>query len=1386
MYFQLSDSRIPLKPGDVVETANGSRIIIDRYQGSGGFALMYIAHREGSSRFLALKELFPRQLENLLIQRGEDGRIVICDPAADAEQDHTPLWRELQKYFVREAALTRKAGTAYDQTGHRTAQNNPDVLHAEGPFQDLRGNTYLAIDTYQGEPLRDLIERGFLRDESGAVLSNHFLPEILDILTEAAVRLSALHSEGIWHLDLSPDNIYLVPSVGRTRLAPFIIDYGSSYDRNDPKDTADHRYTYNPFSAPEILALAQLQGHGGGYAPDASSDTYALAAILFYAVTGEIFTAEHRMNRSRWQEQIRREYAAGLPAHQGADSFAGAMIAFFDQALAAAQADRLPTPDALHEAIKNLRSQYEKYGNLLPLVPQDELMSYMVLEKYPLYQYRSGDGSIHVLCLGSGVFVRRMILSLISCGQMAKSRLYIHVVSAEPEEALRRHLETAAPLLARYSNLDKPVEHEYVTFSYHQVDDLLRESVCQEVLARHSDCRYVLVSLGSNRANIDAARLYALRLAELPAARRTVINYYCSEDAANNIHALLDRQTLPDWLEVDAFGSNLSAYSKTIRTLGLRTLKVAHLYNKLGDPRISLAESAQKLTADEYSQRSSCATALHLKYKLASAGINMTPTTTHRAIISAYQKVLAGKGFGEQMELEHRRWMMYMIADGYQVPKPHQLDRYGFEMLDEKTFNANWKCTREGLHPCLVPCGTDGVTLTNDSWEEYSTEEKIDNAPFDPLDKVSLRLHARSKKKCLRILEQRIIENHFLSIEQKLTYAQRDAENDPERKAAAIPFDTMRTTLNKLRDSICRDAANLAYTGDQGQLAALLRLFETWDINIKESVTALQRTLSVFVECAKRRDYKEPDETIIRHLLWLLYAENDITCIKLRGRAIADNITGPLILEPHRLVFFGQERREEWDEFLRSHGNRGEIAYLPHCGSTLEQIATCLKRTAAQQRTGCIIDITGADEQMVIAAQRVADSNSKVSLIRCTPDGRVENVQRFPTAPAYTLNTTIAADEIFTLHGAKKLPNGGRYMEQVEELIPDLWELFTNFRNDWNEITAFFASRGYATPEAHIYNIRIDETSVWKQHTHVVDQAKWKSLELAAVFRKMRDMGIIRQLETEPYRNNRLKVSYLYAANNSFFPTALEVLLKEKLPTIFDPLHCHISRSSSAFIVDITTGCSVKINDDKNLDFEDKRYQSNQPPRFAYARVLPALKWMAKKELITDLKVSGDLTALPVSISFLYAKPALRNCLGTAGNILELKIWKEARKTHAFDHVLPNLSFTWREGIDNELDVILTKGLTSLIVSAKTARFNREHLYEIKYLTEHFSLNSKPVIVYASNKPHFRDSRGDDMLAVKSRARAMGVYLLDLNELIEQKESLGDRLAAIAGGTASL
>jgi hypothetical protein len=159
---------------------------------------------------------------------------------------------------------------------------------------------------------------------------------------------------------------------------------------------------------------------------------------------------------------------------------------------------------------------------------------------------------------------------------------------------------------------------------------------------------------------------------------------------------------------------------------------------------------------------------------------------------------------------------------------------------------------------------------------------------------------------------------------------------------------------------------------------------------------------------------------------------------------------------------------------------------------------------------------------MVIAAQRVADANSRISLIRCTPDGHVENVQRFSTAAAYTLNTTITADEIFSLHGARKRPASSRYMEQLEEQVPVLWDFFREFRSDWNEITAFFANRGTGTSELFLRNIRIDGSTVFKPYSRKLDKSKWNALALGKAFAKLQKHGIIQDLSTEEYLPGRL------------------------------------------------------------------------------------------------------------------------------------------------------------------------------------------------------------------------------------------------------------------------
>jgi hypothetical protein len=147
-------------------------------------------------------------------------------------------------------------------------------------------------------------------------------------------------------------------------------------------------------------------------------------------------------------------------------------------------------------------------------------------------------------------------------------------------------------------------------------------------------------------------------------------------------------------------------------------------------------------------------------------------------------------------------------------------------------------------------------------------------------------------------------------------------------------------------------------------------------------------------------------------------------------------------------------------------------------------------------------------------------------------------------------------------------------------------------------------------------------------------------------------------------------------------------------------------------------------------------------------------------------------------VSFTYNNRAVRDCLTTAGNILEAYVWHAAEQTGYFDSLQANFSFRWHNSnVSNELDVILTHGLTTLVCSCKTSKFNKEHLYEIADLSRRFSVNSKPVIIYSSDKAMENGKTSDTTDAVRERAREMGIYLIDRDIL---DGNLGEELRRIA------
>lgn len=1394
MNFTMSDNRTPLNPGDVIEVNAHKKFVIDKYVACGGFALMYIAHEEnaGGSRYVALKELFPRNPDNALVQRMEDGKILIWNPfAIDSASGDEEVLEALKQYFVREVELTQKAGVVYANNGQVEQQNNLDVLNVEGPFTDTKGNVYLAVDTYMGESLREFIERGFVKDSDGKVHSNQFLLEIIDILIETTLRLSSLHDmASMYHLDLSPDNIYLAQVAGRTRHQPYIIDYGSAYDRDNPDEQVDHRYTWNSFSAPEVIKLAELKS-GYELFVDESSDTFSIASILFYAATGSTFTSEMRFYDDQWQEQIRQAYSLGIPSFSRELSFANDLIAFFKHGLAVNQNDRYRSAKELLCALQQIKASYQSYGNLLPLVERDELMSYLVLQKHPLYEYKGDDGNIHVLCLGSGCFIKRMILSLISTGQMIGSHLYIHIVSKEANSALRAELCADAPLLQEYSNLMGACnpQNEYVTFSFEAVENVLQEDSCRAIVEKYSLAHYYLISLGKNRQNTDAANLYAKTISESHVCKRkTIINFYCSEDAANSGLTLSGTPSFSSNVEIDAFADDLSSYSYAIRTLGLRTLRLSHLYNKLGNPAATLASTAESLLKDSYTQRSSCASALHIGYKVASIGLGLNQTSNPEEIICAYRKAASGELAGKLLELEHRRWMMYMIADQYTFPTESELMQYGFELVDER-FNGAWKCTAKKLHPCLVPCKADGITLTQAHWDDIfgkedliKIKEAIAATDFDALDKISLQLRLLSLKKCKRILASFRLEHLFDYIAEKLSdWTADNCDSDEDRDQA----NRLQKELADSRQIILTAAHNLTYSGDDGRLSRLQVSFADVSINIENEIQQMMQFLRVFMEYAAQKDYKAFDATIINNLMWVLYSGEDFDLLNLHSNQTVNNVASALIIEPRNIIFFGTDNCPEWKTFLQKHKFGGSIDFVNCEHTKVTAIEAQLEHLINSCTRKCVIDITGAKEEMIVAAQKVAEKNGKVSIICVKENGEIENVHNFPAAVAYTLSPCLSAGDVFTLHGATEFVHDYNYMDHLEEYVPKLWELYREFQGDWEGITAFFAHPRCGGTGIWVNNVRVDANTRWEPYyRNNIPNEKWTLLQLESVFTKLEEAGFIRNVVfgtdlsgktvkfEYPAQSDDPKTDYIRKVFTNFFGL--------KIPVATSPFICNIVHSpENGFNIDIKSESVIDCFS-KEEDYSDKRCRDGaHQKRYRYDKIEPVLKRMEQMGLITKLVFNYSPLPLRFDIKFNYVDVAVKKCLTIAGNVLELYVWYNAKKLHVFDDCAANFAFQWREGVRNELDVILTKGLTTIVISCKTAKFNKEHLYEIKYLTDKFSVNSKPVIIYSSKLAVEEGTLSANLKPVKERAKAMDVYLIDLNEL---DVPLGEKLVRIANG----
>ena len=205
----------------------GGRYRVVRLLGSGGMGAVYEVVHTVIQRPFALKVLHPR---------------LATSPAA------------LQR-FRNEA---RVAGAI----GH------PGIARAFDVGRDEGGEPFLVLELLEGHDLETELARA-------APLP---IVRVLQMGIDMADALAAAHAAGVVHRDLKPANVFLTDG-GELK----IVDFGISKIRGELR-TAPTTEAGMLLGTPMYMAPEQLQDAAGA---DARSDIYAVASILFRALTGQ-------------------------------------------------------------------------------------------------------------------------------------------------------------------------------------------------------------------------------------------------------------------------------------------------------------------------------------------------------------------------------------------------------------------------------------------------------------------------------------------------------------------------------------------------------------------------------------------------------------------------------------------------------------------------------------------------------------------------------------------------------------------------------------------------------------------------------------------------------------------------------------------------------------------------------------------------------------------------------------------------------------------------------------------------------------------------------------------------------------------------------------------
>ena len=225
------------------------RYTIEKVLGSGGFGITYLAkHRYLEDIWVAIKEYLPAGVA----VRDSDSHVHVIS------EQHSKIYSWGLERFLDEARLLRQF-------------QHPNIVSVSDYFE-ANNTAYLVMDYVKGHSIQSDLDAGIQFDEN----------KIRRIVYPLITALQLIHREGLYHRDISPDNILLREEDD----SPVLIDFGSArYEmrmHGADQSNSDQAHTPTSIFKQGYSPIEQYDGTPQG----PYTDIYALGATLYRTAFG--------------------------------------------------------------------------------------------------------------------------------------------------------------------------------------------------------------------------------------------------------------------------------------------------------------------------------------------------------------------------------------------------------------------------------------------------------------------------------------------------------------------------------------------------------------------------------------------------------------------------------------------------------------------------------------------------------------------------------------------------------------------------------------------------------------------------------------------------------------------------------------------------------------------------------------------------------------------------------------------------------------------------------------------------------------------------------------------------------------------------------------------